>query len=173
LRRWLWLGGGLLGCALVLTALAPRASAFRAIAARGGHAFGHHGRGGLAAHLMDDPQAAKEHVGTASEFVLRGVNATADQKAKTRQITDRVVDQLVPLAEKHRELHHTMVAEMAKPQIDRAAIEKVRQDGLALADEASRIAIDGIADIGEVLTPEQRKDLIELGKRLHGHGPTR
>ena len=65
-----------------------------------------------------------------------------------------------------------MVAELAKPQIDRAAIERLRQDGLALADEASKIAIDGVADVGDVLTPEQRKDLIDLGRRLHGgEGP--
>lgn len=176
-RRWFWTAGGLLAGAAALAAVAPRALAFHGLDSGGfaAHGFGGHGggghRGAFAARMLSDPAAAKEHVATASELVLRGVNATADQKQRTRQVTDRLIDQLGPLAEKHQQLHAAMVAELAKPQIDRAAIEKLRQDGMALADEASRVAVDGVADIGDVLTPEQRKDLVDLGRRLHGAGP--
>ncbi len=173
-RRWFWTAGGLLVGAAALAAVAPRASAFHGVGGHGfgPHGFGGHGRGAFAAQMLSDPAAAKEHVAAMSDFVLRSVNASAEQKQKTRQITDRLIDQLGPLAEKHHQLHAAMVAELAKPQIDRAAIEKLRQDGLALADEASKIAIDGLADVGDVLTPEQRKDLIDLGRRLHGgEGP--
>jgi Spy/CpxP family protein refolding chaperone len=184
-RRWFWTGGALLaGAALAgaaaLAATAPAAWAFRAARGHGfgAHAFmargfgGHGGHGAFAAQILSDPAAAKEHVATMSDFVLRSVSATDDQKQKTRQITDRLVDQLAPLVEKHRDLHAAMVAELAKPEIDRAAIEKLRQDAMALADEASKVAVAGVADIGDVLTPEQRKDLIDLGRRLHGgEGP--
>ncbi len=155
---------------------APRAWAFRGLP---GHAFaamhgsgGVGGRGGRAFGLsmLSDPAAAKQHVAAMSDLVLRGVNATDDQKQKTRQITDRLIEQLGPVVERHHQLHAALVAELAKPQIDRAAIEKLRQDGLALADEASKIALDGVEDIGDVLTPDQRKELIDLGRRLHGHG---
>ncbi len=178
-RRWLWAGGGLLAGGALLAAAAaiaaPRVMAFHG----GGHGFRAHplaarfalghgvGRPGMAA-LLEDPAAAKEHVATLSDFVLRGVSATDEQKQKTKQITDRLVDQVRPLVERHRALHKAMVAELAKPEIDRAAIEKLRQDGMALADEASRIAIAGVEDVGDVLTPDQRKELIELGRRLHG-----
>jgi Spy/CpxP family protein refolding chaperone len=172
-RRWFWTAGGLLAGAAAFAAVAPVAWAFRGFSGHGvgGHGFGGHGRRAFAAQMLNDPAAAKDHVATASEFVLRGVNASAEQKQKTRQITDRLVDQLSPLVERHHELHAAMVGELSKPQIDRAAIEKLRQDGMALADEASRIAVDGIADIGDVLTPEQRKELVDLGRRLHGRGP--
>ncbi|MFN8091474.1 MAG: Spy/CpxP family protein refolding chaperone [Vicinamibacteria bacterium] len=177
-RRWLWVAGGLLAGASVLAAVAaiaaPRAMAFHSgrghgfrahpLAAR--FALGH-GRPGMAA-LLQDPAAAKEHIATVSEFVLRSVSATDEQKQKTKQITDRLVDQVRPLVERHQALHKAMVAELAKPEIDRAAIEKLRQDGMALADEASKIALAGVEDIGDVLTPDQRKELIELGRRLHG-----
>jgi Spy/CpxP family protein refolding chaperone len=181
-RRWFWTAGGLFAGAATIAAVAPVAWAFRGLPGRGflPHAVGGggwgghgHGRGGFAAQMLKDPAAAKEHVASASEFVLRSVSATTEQKQKTRQITDRLIDQLGPLAERHHELHAAIVTELSKPQIDRAAIEKLRQDGLALADEASRIAVDGVADIGEVLTPEQRVELIDLGRRLHGHGPMR
>jgi Spy/CpxP family protein refolding chaperone len=178
-RRWLWAGGGLLAggalLAVVAAMAAPRVMAFHA----GGHGFRAHpfaarfalghgvGRPGMGA-LLEDPAAAKEHIATVSDFVLRSVSATEEQKQRTRQITDRLVDQVRPLVERHRALHEAMVAELAKPEIDRAAIEKLRQDGIALADEASKIALAGVEDIGDVLTPDQRKELVELGRRLHG-----
>lgn len=169
-RRWLWLGGGLLAGAAALAMMAPRAWAFRGL---GGHGFGGHGhgRGAFAAHLVKDPAAAKEHVAMATEFVLRGVDATAEQKQKAREVTDRMVDQMGPLAQRHHELHGAMVRELAKPQIDRAAIERIRQQGIALADEASKVAVTGVADLGDVLTPEQRAELIEFASRLRGEGP--
>jgi periplasmic protein CpxP/Spy len=177
-NRWLWAIGALAAVAAVAVTLAPRALAFRGATGHGlrlhalmGHGSGGHGgRGAFAAQMLSDPAAAKDHVAAMSDFVLRSVSATDEQKQKTRQITDRLVDQLGPLVEKHHQLHAALVAELAKPQVDRAAIEKLRQDGMALADEASRVAIDGVEDVAEVLTPDQRKDLIDLGRRLHGHG---
>jgi Spy/CpxP family protein refolding chaperone len=155
--------------ALALAVVAPRASAFRYVAQ--GHGFGHghgHGRFALGAQILKDPAAAKEHVATATEFVLRGVNATEEQKDKARQVTDRLVDDLGPLAARHRELHASLVRELAKPEIDRAAIEKLRQQGIALADEASKVALAGVEDVGDVLTPEQRAELIQFAARFHG-----
>lgn len=175
-RRWFWTAGALLIGAAAVATVAPRAWASRGAP---GHAFaalhGSGGGGGRGGHafglsMLSDPAAAKQHVAAMSDLVLRGVNATDDQKQKTRQITDRLIDQLGPVAEKHHQLHAALVTELAKPQIDRAAIEKLRQDGLALADEASKIALDGVEEIGDVLTPDQRKELIDLGRRLHGHG---
>ncbi|MGE5126404.1 MAG: Spy/CpxP family protein refolding chaperone [Betaproteobacteria bacterium] len=175
-RRWFWTAGALLIGAAAVATVAPRAWAFRGMPA---HAFaarhgsgGHGGRGARAFGLSmpSDPAAAKQHLAAMSDLVLRGVNATDDQKQRTRQITDRLIDQLGPVVERHHQLHAALVAELAKPQIDRAAIEKLRQDGLALADEASKIALDGVEEIGDVLTPDQRKELIDLGRRLHGHG---
>jgi Spy/CpxP family protein refolding chaperone len=165
------MGGGLLAGAAALVSFAPRAWAFRAVHAGGfgGHGFG--GRHAFAGQLLKDPARAKDHVATATEFVLRGLNASDEQKQKARVITDRMVDQAGPLAERHRALHEALVRELAKPQIDRAAIEKLRQQGMGLADEASRTALAGVEDLGDILTPEQRADLVELAQRFHGDGP--
>jgi Spy/CpxP family protein refolding chaperone len=169
-RRWFWLGGGLLAGAAALVSFAPRAWAFRAMGGGfAGHGFG--GRHAFGGQLLKDPARAKEHAALATEFVLRGVNASEEQKQKARQISDRLVDQLGPLAQKHRALHQALVAEFAKPQIDREAIEKLRRQGMGLADEATKTALASIEDLGDVLTPEQRTDLIELARRFHGEGP--
>ncbi len=167
-RRWFWMSGAVLVGLVALTALAPRAWAFRALA--GGQGFGgrHHGFFALSAH---DPAAAKQHVGTAVELALRGIGASEEQKQHARKITDRTIDELTPLVAQHREHHAAIVHELAKPQIDRQAIEKLRQQELALADQASKDVLDAVAELAEALTPEQRGELIDLARRLHGETP--
>jgi protein CpxP len=169
-RRRFWLaGGGILAGLAAVAAVAPRASAYRALV---GHGFGGHGRPAFGAQILKDPAAAKQHAGMAVEWVLRGVNGTDEQKQQAKRITDRVIDQLGPMIEKHREHHEAMVRELAKPTIDREALERLRQEEITLADQASKLAVASIADLGEVLTPEQRADLVAFARRFHGEGPT-
>lgn len=165
-RRRFWLaGGGILAGLAALAAVAPRASAYRALT---GHGFGGHGRHGFGAQVLKDPAAAKQHAGMAVEWVLRGVDATEEQKQHARHITDRLIDDLAPSIEKHRGFREAMARELAKPEIDREALEKLRQEELALADAASKRLVAAIADLGEVLTPEQRSELVAFAHRFHG-----
>ena len=168
-RRRFWLaGGGILAALAALAAVAPRASAYRALA---GHGFGGHGRHVFGAQLMKDPAAAKQHAGMAVEWALRGVDATDEQKQQAKRITDRLIDLMGPVVEKHREHREAMAGELAKPEIDREALERLRREEIALADQASKLAVASIADLGEVLTPEQRGELIAFAQRFHAEGP--
>ena len=47
------------------------------------------------------------------------------------------------------------------------AIDAIRQAELELAEEASSRLVAAFADVAEVLTPEQRAELIELAERFH------
>lgn len=169
-RRRFWLvGGGILTGLAALAAVAPRASAYRALV---GHGFGGgHGRQAFGARMLKDPAAAKQHAGMAVEWVLRGVDATEEQKQQAKRITDRLVDQLGPVVEKHRGFRESMARELAKPEIDREALERLRREEIALADQASKLAVGSIADLGEVLTAEQRAELISFAHRFHAEGP--
>jgi hypothetical protein len=84
-RRRFWLGGGILAGLATLVAVAPRAWALRGIGSL-------HGRHGFGARMLKDPAAAKQHVGTAVEWALRGVSATDEQKQQARGITDRLIE---------------------------------------------------------------------------------
>jgi len=173
-RRRFWLaGGGVLAGLAALAAVAPRASAYRALAGHGfvAHGFGGHGRHAFGAHMMKDPAAAKQHAGMVVEWVLRGVDATDEQTQQAKRITDRLIDQLGPVVEKHREHREAMAGELAKPEIDREALERLRKEEIALADQVSKLAVASIADLGEVLTPEQRAELITFAHRFHAEGP--
>jgi Spy/CpxP family protein refolding chaperone len=166
-RRRFWLaGGGALAGLAALAAAAPRASAYRALA---GHGFGP-GRHGFGAQVLRDPAAAKQHAGMAVEWVLRGVNATEEQKQQARRITDRLIDELGPSIEKHRSFREAMARALAKPEIDREELERLRREEIALADAASKRAVAAIADLGEVLTPEQRAELVAFAHRFHAEG---
>jgi Spy/CpxP family protein refolding chaperone len=167
-RRRFWLaGGGALAGLAALAAVAPRASAYRALA---GHGFRGHGRHAFGARILEDPAAAKRHAGMAVEWVLRGVNGTDEQKQQATRITDRLIDQLGPLVEKHRGFREAMARELARPEIDRDSLERLRREEIALADQGSKAAVGAIADLGEVLTPEQRAELVAFARRFHGEG---
>lgn len=166
-RRRFWIGGGVLAGFAALVSVTPQVWA-RGFAGHG--AFGH-GRHGFGAQMLKDPAAAKTHAGMAVEWVLRGVDATEDQKQQAKQITDRLIDEMGPVAEKHREHREAMARELAKPQIDREALERLRREEIALADQASKRAVGAIADLGEVLTPEQRAELVAFAHRFHAEGP--
>jgi Spy/CpxP family protein refolding chaperone len=167
-RRRFWLaGGGILTGLAALAVVAPRASAYRALA---GHGFGGGGRHAFGAQMLKDPAAAKRHAGMAVEWALRGVDATDEQKQQAKRITDRLIDQLGPVVEKHRGFRESMARELAKPEIDREALELLRREEMKLADEASKLAVDSIASLGEVLTPEQRGELVAFVHRFHAEG---
>jgi len=163
-RRSLWLGGGALLGLAALVAAAPL------VGARGfpGHAGFGHGRHGFGAQILKDPDAAKQHAAMAVEWVLRGVDGSDEQKQQARQITDRLVDQLGPLAAQHREHRAAMHKALAGTEVDREALEQLRRQELTLADQASKLAVSALADLAEVLSVEQRQELLEFAHRFHG-----
>jgi len=162
-RRSFWLGGGVLAGLAALVAVAPRAWALHGLSGHGGH-----GRHGFGAQILKDPEAAKRHAGMAVEWALRGVDATDEQMQQAKRIAERLVDELAPVVAKHREHRETIARELAKPEIDREALEQLRRQELTLADQASKLAVASFADLGEVLTPQQRQELIAFAHRFHG-----
>jgi Spy/CpxP family protein refolding chaperone len=159
-RRDVWVVGlalAVLGAGVIAV---PTAMAFRGLGGHGGHGHG----------MMKDPEQARAHAAFAVEWAFRAVDATDQQKEDGRVVVERLIDQLIPLREQHLAHREAVARELVKPQIDRAALEQLRTEGLGMADEATRIVVDGVADLAEVLSPEQRRELLELAHRFHGGG---
>ena len=148
----------LLACAAIVSV--PLASAASGWWGRSGH-WGHHGHGEF------DPEAARARAEFAASWVLEWVDATEEQEAQVRAIIAESVDDLAPLTERHRSNRDAFVAAFSQPTIDREAIDAIRQAELELAEEASSRLVAAFADVAEVLTPEQRAELIELAERFH------
>ncbi len=125
----------------------------------GGHWGRHH-------HGAADPEQVREHAETAAVWLLQWVEASDEQHERVRVIIGDSVDELSSLAQRHRENGEALLLELARPTIDRYAIEQIRAAELELAQLASSRLTEALADAAEVLTPEQRAELVELARRF-------
>jgi len=116
------------------------------------------------AHLMGamgDPAAIAERIEFGAEFMLAKVGASDRQKAEVRDILRGAVTDLAPLGRQHRANRDAIRDALAAPAIDKAALDKLRLDELKLADRASARIQHAVVTAAEVLTPEQRRNLLE------------
>ncbi len=133
------------------------------------HAARGHGFGGC--HGRDAPTTAaelRERMDQGAGFFYDRVDATAEQEAAIDAVLDRVAPSLFALRDQKEALHDDVKVALTADQVDAAELERLRKEGLALADEASRIVVSGVAEIAKVLDPEQRRDLAEAAARFHG-----
>jgi Spy/CpxP family protein refolding chaperone len=112
------------------------------------------------------------------------IDATSEQQDKLRAIVRGAVKDLLPVREKVVAARATARELFTQQTIDRAAIEKLRADQIAIHDTASKRLVQAVADAAEVLTPEQRRKLADMlpphraawgrgpwGRGPWGHGP--
>lgn len=118
----------------------------------------------------DAPRSAEElraHMDKGADRLLGHVDATDDQRAQVDVVLDGLAPKLFDLKAEKDALHEDAVAVLGAPTVDRAALEEVRQDGLALADTASKELVDAIAQVAAILAPDQRTQLLEDAERWH------
>ena len=118
-------------------------------------------------HGHHTPEALQDRVEFAADWILHRVDATDAQKTEVQAILDRAVEDLMDLRLDHRALHEAAVTELTKPQIERDALERLRLEQMQAIDQGSRRIVEALADLAEVLTPEQRVELVELAERFH------
>lgn len=145
------------GGALVLAALvaAPLALA-------GAHGW-KGGPGGPGCHGARPESAAelREHMDRPAERLLDRADATDAQRATVDGALDTLAPRLWDLHERHADLRDEAHALLAADTVDRAALEELRKDGLAFADEASGYVVDAVYTVATALTAEQRRALLD------------
>jgi protein CpxP len=130
---------------------------------------GWHGRGW---HGEMDPQAMQRRAEAMVKWWLADVDATEAQQRKIAEIATAAFTELRPLRKQHYDARRQAIEILSQPQVDRAALEAIRAQEVALAEQVSRRITQSLADAAEVLTPEQRAKLAErLQSRRGGrHG---
>jgi Spy/CpxP family protein refolding chaperone len=117
----------------------------------GGHG-GHHK--GLADISDADIEA---HIERMVKHAAIEIDATQEQQEKITALITAVAKDLKPVHDQLRttkkEIHDLLLADT----IDRTALEKLRAERLAEAELISKNLINALADVAEVLSPEQRK----------------
>ena len=131
---------------------------------------GFHGwhRGGLMGAPLD-PAKLDEHLDRMLKHLYVEVDATDAQKQQLAPIVKAAARDLLPMRDRMRDARLQAVAMLSQPTVDRAALEALRANQFQLAEQASRRFTQALADVADVLTPEQRAKLAERVTRWHGH----
>ena len=142
-------GAALLG-AVSLVALATTAFAFN----RGfGPGFG---------HGPPDPEAMRAHMKVAVDRMLDKVDATDAQQTEIRTILDDAWVKHQDQRDQNRDLQEQLQVVLTADQVDRAALESLRTSQVERMAEMSRELTATLADVADVLTPEQRRELAQM-----------
>jgi len=93
--------------------------------------------------------------------MLDTVNATAEQRAQVKQITDRTAADMKAQHEASKGLREQGMKLFTQPVVDANAAEALRQQMLQQHDKASSRMMQSMLEVSRVLTPEQRKLLAD------------
>ena len=118
-------------------------------------------RGGDAGHHMHDGPMG----GRMLDRALDGVNASAEQRTRIREIMKAAADDVRQQREASRGLREQAMALFAQPTVDARAVEALRQQMVQQHDQSSRRWTQALLDASAVLTPEQRQQLAERMKQ--------
>jgi periplasmic protein CpxP/Spy len=126
-----------------------------------------HGPGGSWRQGTYDPDMVRAHIEFATDWILSRIDASDEQRQQVKAIVQATVQDLAPMREQHHQNKQTMLQALTQPSIDRAVLGDIRQAELQLAETASERMVAALADVAEVLTPEQRTRLAEFMSRWH------
>jgi len=160
-RRFFWR-------AAIATVIAGLAAIIgtRAFAHGGGYCGWH--RGGFMGATLD-PATLDTHLDRALKHLYVEIDATDAQKQQLGPIVKTAAQDLLPLRARMYDARRQAVELLSQQHVDRAALESLRADQLKLAENASQRLTQALADVADVLTPEQRQQLAERINRRHGH----
>ena len=159
-RRFFWRAASATVIAGLATGIGTRAFAY-------GGGFCGWQRGGFMGAVLD-PATLDAHLDRALKHLYIEIDATDAQKQQLAPIVKGAAQDLLPLRTKMHDARRQAVELLSQQNIDRAALETLRADQLKLAEMASRRFTQALADLADVLTPEQRNQLAERIKRGHG-----
>lgn len=128
-----------------------------------GGGFGPHGMmgwgGGPFGRGAFDPVQAEQRADRMVRHLAVELDASTEQQEKLRTIVRAAVKDVLPVREKMRTARGQARDLLLAQTVDRAAIEKLRAEQIALADATSKRVAQALGDAAEVLTPEQRRKL--------------
>lgn len=101
------------------------------------------------------------HVDHMLQHLYVELEATDAQKAQIEPLVKQALSDLQPLHAQLHAAHEQALQAVTHTPVDRAALEVARVAHLQLADQGSKRAVQLIADVGDVLTPTQRKALAD------------
>jgi periplasmic protein CpxP/Spy len=153
-RRWLFV------TTIALAAALTGAVASRAISQNYWHGPGFwHGPAFMGGAF--DPARVEDGADRMVRHVAIEIDATPEQQEKLRAIVKGAVKDLLPMRDRAQAARQRGRMLLTQPSIDRAAIESLRAEQIALADTASKRLAQALGDAADVLTLDQRRKIDE------------
>lgn len=146
----------------VAGAMIANVSAHSGFGARG-HSSAFNGHRYHGAHSIEQ---SRERALDVAAWMLGSVDATPEQSKHVKGIVVSFVDEIYPLREQHLQHHRNLIDALSQPQVDRQALEQIRQAELARATQISERLVGALADTADVLSPEQRQQLMNRFSRF-------
>ena len=97
--------------------------------------------------------------------MLDRVDASDGQRAEVKGIVGEAVAEMKELGGFYRETRQALLDTLGAENVDREALEELRLANLETVDQASRRLVAALADVADVLTPEQRRELVQHMQR--------
>ena len=123
--------------------------------------------GGYFRHAAYNSEMLPTRIEFATDWILSRIEASDAQRQQVKAIVQATVQDLMPMRAQHHQNRQALLQALAQPTIDRATLGDIRHAELQLADTASEQIVTALADVAEVLTPEQRIKLLEFTSRWH------
>ncbi len=115
-------------------------------------------------HHQSSDLSAEElvsRVDRGATWLLWKVDATDEQEAKVKSVLKGLTPDVAELQARHKVLKMKFATALAEDQINRDELARLRAAGLDLTDRAFNRSFDAMVQAAAVLTPEQRKKLVE------------
>lgn len=127
-------------------------------------------RGGPPEGADDSDAAWGMHRGL--ERLLEEIDVTPTQRQQIRATFERARPELRQVQYEWRRVQQQFRQALTADTIDRGRIENLRQESVRIAERASVVLTRAVVDAAQVLTPEQRRELMkrleERHQRHHG-----
>jgi Spy/CpxP family protein refolding chaperone len=118
--------------------------------------------------FLGDPAKMDAHLDRMLKHLYVEIGATDAQQQLLAPIVKGAAQEFLPLRAKMHEAHRRAAELLSQDTVDRAALETLRADHMRLAEQASTRFVQALADVADVLTPEQRRQLAAHIGRWHG-----
>jgi Spy/CpxP family protein refolding chaperone len=99
---------------------------------------------------------------------LDDLQATEAQRAKVLAVKDRLAGQVQRLHGEHEVVHAAFLREWKEDRMDVAALHALVDSRLEELRSALHQTVDGVAEIHDTLTPDQRQRLVAKVQEMHG-----
>lgn len=133
----------------------------------GGHR-GHRDSGGLRGGFANLTDAELEdRIDRLTRHMAIEIDATDEQQARIAGIATGVAKELRPVRARFHAAGKEIGELLLKDEIDRAAVEALRAERIADLEAISKTVSEGLLDVAETLTPEQR---VLLEERIEEYG---